>query len=459
MTLFGTAVFKGITSFALVCASVKSGLSNPSIPLGRGCRTGLPIPFIPIDRAMPLLASHTKGRRNARILAICQGLFVAAISIDLTLTALTGHMLAPNRTLSTLPFALITVAGAVVTWFASLLMQRIGRRNGFALGALAGAAGGGLSVWAVFHADFWVFCVGTALVGVFQAFAQYYRLAAADAVEPAAKSRAISVVMAGGVIAAVVGPALATWSRDLFAPVTFAGAYLMVTLLALLSAALLWGSYRDAEVPATGALAQAGLPARPLREVARQPVFVAALANNVVGSVSMMFIMTAAPLAAVVCSHSIGDGANIMQWHLVGMYAPAFFAGALIQRLGLPRVLGAGMLLNVACSLIAMASASLPAFYAALFCLGVGWNFMFVGGTTLLAQSYRPSERARAQGAAEILRYAATALATLAAGPALDAFGWEALNGAMLPVVLAAGLMTWWWARGPARGAAVAGPG
>lgn len=139
------------------------------------------------------------------------------------------------------------------------------------------------------------------------------------------------------------------------------------------------------------------------------------------------------------------------------MYAPAFFAGALIQRFGLPRVLGAGMVLNVACSLIAMTSPSLPAFYAALFCLGVGWNFMFVGGTTLLAQSYRPSERARAQGAAEMLRYAATALATLAAGPALDAFGWQALNAAMLPVVLAAGLMTWWWARGPARGAAVAG--
>ena len=231
----------------------------------------------------------------------------------------------------------------------------------------------------------------------------------------------------------------------------------MVALLALLSAALLWVGYRDAEAPAAAGETQAGLPARPLREVARQPVFVAALANNVVGSVSMMFIMTAAPLAAVACSHGIGDGANIMQWHLVGMYAPAFFAGALIQRFGLPRVLGAGMVLNVACSLIAMTSPSLPAFYAALFCLGVGWNFMFVGGTTLLAQSYRPSERARAQGAAEMLRYAATALATLAAGPALDAFGWQALNAAMLPVVLAAGLMTWWWARGPARGAAVAG--
>ncbi len=400
-------------------------------------------------------SSHSApGHRNARLLAVCQGLFIAAISIDLTLTALTGHMLAPNKALSTLPFALITVAGALVTWFASLLMQRIGRRNGFALGALAGAAGGGISVWAVFHADFWAFCAGTALVGVFQAFAQYYRLAAADAVEPAAKTRAISVVMAGGVIAAIAGPALANWSRDLFAPVTFAGAYLMVALLALLSAVLLWGFYRDADPAVHAGDAQAGQPARPLREVARQPIFVAALANNVVGSVSMMFIMTAAPLAAVACSHSIGDGANIMQWHLVGMYAPALFAGALIQRFGLARILWAGMLLNIASALIAMGSPSLPAFYAALFCLGVGWNFMFVGGTTLLAQSYRPAERARAQGAAEMLRYAATALATLAAGPALDRFGWEALNAAMLPVVLAAGLMTWYWARGAARSAA-----
>ncbi|WP_025135749.1 MFS transporter [Achromobacter sp. DH1f] len=399
----------------------------------------------------------TPGQRNARLLAVCQGLFIAAISIDLTLTALTGHMLAPNKALSTLPFALITVAGAVVTWFASLLMQRIGRRNGFTLGALAGAAGGGISVWAVFHSDFWAFCAGTALVGVFQAFAQYYRLAAADAVEPAAKTRAISVVMAGGVIAAIAGPALANGSRDLFAPVTFAGAYLMVALLALLSAALLWAFYRDIDAPVHAGDTQAGLPARPLREVARQPIFVAALANNVVGSVSMMFIMTAAPLAAVACSHTISDGAGIMQWHLVGMYAPALFAGALIQRFGLARILWAGMLLNVASALIAMGSPSLPAFYAALFCLGVGWNFMFVGGTTLLAQSYRPAERARAQGAAEMARYAATALATLAAGPALDTFGWEALNAAMLPVVLAAGLMTWYWARGAARQAAMAG--
>ncbi len=385
------------------------------------------------------------GLRNARILAICQGLYIAAISIDLTLTALTGQMLAPYPALATLPFALITVAGAAVTWYASLLMQRIGRRAGFVLGSLAGAAGGLISVAAVYTSDFWLFCLGTALVGVFQAFAQYYRLAAADAVPAEAKSRAISVVLTGGVIAAIAGPALAAWAKDLFPAATFAGAYLMVALLGLASALLLI-AYRDQDgVPAAETQAS-GLPARPLGIVMRQPIFVAALANNVVGSVSMMFVMTAAPLAAVACQHSIADGASIMQWHLVGMYAPAFFAGALINRLGLPRVLGMGMALNAACSLIAMQSTSLAAFHAALFCLGVGWNFMFVGGTTLLAQSYRPAERARVQGAAEMLRYATTALATLAAGPALQRLGWETLNAAMLPIVGLAAVMTGWWA-------------
>ncbi len=393
------------------------------------------------------MTSSSRGLRNARILAVCQGLYIAAISIDLTLTALTGQMLAPHPALATLPFALITVAGAAVTWYASLLMQRIGRRAGFMLGSLAGAAGGLISVGAVFASDFWFFCLGTALVGVFQAFAQYYRLAAADAVPAEAKSRAISVVLTGGVIAAIAGPALAAWAKDIFPAAIFSGAYLMVALLGAASALLLI-AYRDQEgdggQPAD--TQAAGLPARPLGEVMRQPIFVAALANNVVGSVSMMFVMTAAPLAAVACQHSIADGASIMQWHLIGMYAPAFFAGALINRLGLPRVLGMGMALNAACSLIAMQSTSLAAFHAALFCLGVGWNFMFVGGTTLLAQSYRPAERARVQGAAEMLRYATTALATLAAGPALARMGWETLNAAMLPIVGLAAVMTGWWA-------------
>jgi MFS family permease len=385
------------------------------------------------------------GRRNAFVLALSQGLFTCAISIDLTLTGLTGYQLAPDKALATLPFAMITVAGAVVTLFASLLMARIGRRLGFALGALVGAAGGCVSVWSVFQADFWSFCAGTAAVGVFQAFAQYYRLAAADGVEAPFKTKAISTVLTGGVIAAVLGPALAAWSKDLFPAYLFAGAYLMVALLGVASVVLLLGFYRDVVPLAVQAQAADTRPPRPLGVIVRQPIFVASVANNVVGSVAMMFVMTAAPLAAIACNHSIDDGTSIIQWHLVGMFAPSFFTGALIKRFGLSRILFAGMGLNAMCVAAAVSSVSLLAFYLALLCLGIGWNFLFVGGTTLLAQSCGPNERAKTQGVAELLRYVAIAAATLAAGPFLLAQGWAAVNFAILPVLALAATMTLWW--------------
>lgn len=392
-------------------------------------------------------SAASAGSRNAAVLALCQGLFTCAISIDLTLTALTGWQLAPDKALATLPFALITVAGAVVTWFAAFLIQRLGRRWSFVLGAASCCVGGLISVWSVFHGQFWTFCAGTALVGVFQAFAQYYRLAAADAVSEAAKSRAISTVLAGGVIAALVGPALAAWSKDWFPTALFAGAYLVVAAMGLLSVLVLILFYRDQadHLAAAAATGTELAPARPLSTIARTPVFMASVANNVAGSMVMMFIMTAAPLAAVACHHGIDDGAAIIQWHLVGMYAPSFFAGRLIQRFGLGSVLLAGLAMNLGCALIAMLSTTLPAFYVALLLLGVGWNFMFVGGTTLLAQSYTPSERAKTQGLAELMRYAATALATLGAGPLLARFGWETLNAAILPVLLVSALVTGRW--------------
>ncbi|MBP2295583.1 MFS transporter [Azospirillum rugosum] len=401
-----------------------------------------------------MLPTLSPGRRDAWVLALCQGLYTAAISIDLTLTGLTGYQLAPDKALATLPFALITVAGAVVTLSAAFLLQRLGRRLGFALGALAGACGGAVSVWAVMHANFWVFCLGTAAVGVFQAFAGYYRLAAADAVGAAEKGRAVSRVLAGGVVAAVLGPLLAAWSKDLFPQALFAGAYLMVCLLGLLSLALLLGLYRDHQT-AAAAGPQAIEPPRSFAEVARQPIFAASVANNVIGSAVMMLVMTAAPLAAVGHHHSIDDGAGIIQWHMVGMYAPSLIAGTLIQRVGLGPMLFAGMALNAACVAVAMASTDLVAFYLALFCLGVGWNFMFVGGTTLLAQSYRPSERAKVQGLAELLRYGITAAASLVAGPLLERYGWAGLNAAVLPLLALAAAMTLWWVAAQRREAAV----
>ncbi|ARB29003.1 MFS transporter [Pseudomonas tolaasii] len=386
---------------------------------------------------------------NVAVLAIAQGLFTAAIAIDLTLTGLTGYQLAPDKSLATLPFALITVAGAIATYFASTLMQKIGRRRGFVLGALTGAIGGLISVWAVFLNSFWLFCMGTAAVGIFQAFAQYYRLAATDSEPDNRKARAISLVLAGGVIAAFLGPLLASWSTDLF-PVLFAGSYLMVCLLGLASAALLWLGYQDA-LPEPLELHDHEQPPRKLLTIFKQPISLAALSNNVIGGVVMMFIMTATPLAAVASNHSINDGASIIQWHLVGMYAPSLFAGRLIALFGLPPILFLGMALSAACGLIAQFSDSLTAFYIALLFLGVGWNFMFVGGTTLLTSSYYPSEKARVQGVAEFIQYTFTAFSTLAAGPILQLLGWKGMNNIVFPLIAVSAVITLRWMRADRR--------
>jgi MFS family permease len=385
--------------------------------------------------------SDASGRRGARVLAVCQALYTSSVSIDLTLTGLVGYTLADDKALATLPFSLITIAAALTTIFASFLMARIGRRAGFTVGAGVGALGGAISVYAIFHHSFWAFCAGTATVGVFQAFAQYYRLAAADAVGIEAKGRAISTVLAGGVVAAVAGPALAAWSRDWLAPVAFAGSYALVTAFGLLSIVLLALFYRDHVPSHVGAAADAP-PARPLGSIVRQPVFLAALANNALGYAVMMFVMTATPIAAVACGHTIGDGAQIIQWHLVGMFAPSFFSARLIRRFGVLRVIGAGIVLSALCSVIALRSTDLPHFYAALACLGVGWNFMFVGGTTLLTQSYRPSERAKTQATSEFTTFACSALGSLFAGQLLAHFGWVAINVAILPLLGVAALAT-----------------
>jgi MFS family permease len=396
----------------------------------------------PSDSTDP--AEHQRrrlGRRYAAVLAACQALYTAALSVDLTLTGLVGYMLASDKGYATLPFSLITVASAITTIFASMLIQRFGQRLGFALGALFGTVGGLVSVMAIYEKHFAMFCAGTACVGVFQAFARYYRLAAADVVPVADKPRAISVVLTGGVLAAVIGPALAAGSKDWLAPVTFAGSYLVVTLLSGISLLLLVGFLRDLPVHAAGGAAGgvAELPARPLGEIMRQPIYMAALANNLI-------VMTATPIAAVACGHSIDDGAHIIEWHLVGMYAPSFFSGHLVKRWGVVPVLLLGIGMSALCGVLALMSTSLPYFYAALAFLGVGWNFMFVGGTTLLTMSYRPAERARAQAANEFITFAGTALASLFAGQLLARFGWATINQATFPLLTIAALATVWYA-------------
>ncbi|SMC21029.1 Predicted arabinose efflux permease, MFS family [Andreprevotia lacus DSM 23236] len=389
------------------------------------------------------------AQRNIRILALCQGLFVAAISIDLTLTGLAGYTLASDKAYATLPFALITFANMLTALVSPHWQQKVGRRLGFATGSAIGAVGAGLSVLAMYQQAFWLFCIGTACIGVFQAFAGYYRLAAADNVTPEAKSRAIATVLTGGVIAAVCGPWLAKLSQGWVPHVAFAGAYALASLFGIVSLALLLLFYRDA---ASQSAAQADTrPPRPLGEIVRQPVFMAALANNVVAYTLMVCIMTATPLAMIACGFGVNDGAGVIQWHMLGMFAPSFFSGWLIQRFGPAAVSITGALLTAACALIGQTSNTLPYFYAALLLLGLGWNFMFVAGTTLLTQSYRPSERAKTQSGAEFTTGAFAATASFAAAPLVQHLGWGMLNRLLLPLLVVPVLATLFWQFGARR--------
>ncbi|MEO8757879.1 MAG: MFS transporter [Devosia sp.] len=388
------------------------------------------------------------GSRNALVLALCQGLYVCGISVDLTLTGITGYQLAPDKALATLPFALITVGAAIVTVLAAFIIGRLGRRVGFAIGSLCGATGGLISVWAVFHSEFWLFCAGTAFIGAYQGFAQFFSIAAADSVAAPQKARAISTVLAGGVLAALAGPALAAITSNLIPGVLFAGAYMLVAVLALIATIAVLSAYRDMEPQA---LPQDAAPPRPLREIARQPIFGAGIATTMAASAAMTLVMTAAPLAAVACSFSIEDGAHIIQWHLIGMFVPSFFSGRLVARFGIWPILSLGMALLLACAITAITSQSLFAFYAALFLLGVGWNFMIVCGTTLFAQSYHPNERPKTQAFGGLLNNVAGSVAALSAGVALQNAGWSLLNIGMAPILLLCLVMILRWVRADRR--------
>jgi MFS family permease len=393
---------------------------------------------------MTTLSNH----RNIILLAICQALYTSSISVDLTLTGIVGYNLAANKAFATLPFALITVGAAATTIFASLLMNRIGRKAGFCIGASAATMGGSISVWAIFHQSFAAFCIGTTCVGAFQAFAQYYRFAAADAAVPAHKAQALSLVLTGGVVAAVLGPAIAAWSKDLLAPVSFAGSYAVVTVFGLTSiVALVCLDSSVLGIKSNPSDSSKGLSTRKLSKIAKQPVFLTAVINNIVGYAVMMFIMTATPLASVAYNHSIDDGANIIQLHLLGMFAPSFFTGKLIARYGETRILLTGAILSAGCAVVALNGTSLAHFFIALLLLGIGWNFMYIGASTLLTHAYFPAERAKAQATNEFLTYGATALASLSAGGVLHDMGWGIMNYSVLLPLLVASLTTIWFAK------------
>lgn len=376
--------------------------------------------------------------RNLSVLVACQALFFMANTIQFSTSALVGHQLAPTPLLSTLPLALQFIGIMSTTMPASLLMRRVGRRAGFRLGALFAIASGALGTFAVLHGSFLLFCLAGVLYGSFGAFSNYLRFAAADAAEQSGRKdisvirpKAIAWVMAGGLVAAVLGPELAKATRDLFAPITFAGCYLAVAVLG--ASLLLVVSWLD--LPPLRVAAKAG-EARSTAEIVRDPVIVAAFLAAIVGYVTMNLLMTATPLAMLDCGLSFPDTAFVIQWHVVGMFLPSFWTGRIIARYGAPKVIAIGAVTNLASVGINVAGLDLGNFVAGLFLLGLGWNFMFIGGTTLLTQSHRPAEAAKVQGLNDLLMFTTVSLSALTAGALQQSVGWHAMNLAAIPAVL-----------------------
>lgn len=387
-------------------------------------------------------ASATTGdptRKNVVLLALCQALSMAGSSLVITVSAIVGTMIAADKTLATLPLAFQMTAMMLTTIPASLAMRRFGRRAGFLFGIGTGICGALIATLAIFERDFVLFCIGTAVMGVQMGFAQFYRFAAADTASPAFKSKAISLVLAGGVLAAVLGPNLAKWGRDLFDPVTFAGSYATIAVLWLIPLVLL--IFIDIPRPTVEERRHSG---RPLVVIMRQPVFVVAIVSAVVAYAMMNMVMTSTPLAMLACGLEFEDAAFVIQWHVLGMYAPAFFTGSIIARYGVLNVMLAGAVLMLGCVAVNLSGQDITRFWLALVLLGVGWNFLFVGATTLLTETYVPAEKAKVQAANDFLVFGSVSVSAFSSGMMQNAFGWDIVNMMALPFLAVALCMVSW---------------
>jgi MFS family permease len=388
------------------------------------------------------------------MLALCQALAMTGASIVATTASIVGSLLAPDRALSTLPIAVQMTGMMTATIPAALLMARIGRRPGFWIGAGIGASGAAIATIAVLHSNFVLFCVGTFLLGTYNGTAQQYRFAASEIADEAFRPKAISLVLAGGVVSAVFGPETAKWSSELFAPVLFAGCYVVIIGLCLAAAILL--CFIDLPKPAAPMLRRGG---RPLSEIAAQPAFITAAIAGMVGYGVMSLVMTATPIAMLDCGHAFGDAAFVIQWHALGMYAPSFVTGYLITRFGLTRIMLTGAALLLLCCAINLAGLAVANFWAANVVLGIGWNFLFIGATTLLTRTYHAEEKGKVQALNDFLIFGTVAMSSFASGALLSGVGWGMVQIAIMPfVAVAAGTVLWWRQRAPSAEPRYAAP-
>ncbi len=403
--------------------------------------------------------------RNLWLLAICQGLFLTNNVTFIAINGLVGLNLAPLGWMATLPVMGYVVGGALSTGLVARTQRRFGRKTSFQLGLAVALVSALLCCYAAYSKNFWLLVTATVVAGYYNANAQLYRFAAAELALPAFREKAISLVMAGGLMGAVAGPNLAAYTRSL-TEVPFAGAYLALAGVALLAMGLLAfihfppaesggghgrraGPPQARPAPPEGSevheVTSVGAPeGRPLGLIMRQPVFIVAAAAGALGYGVMNLLMAATPIAMQVCGLPFSDVAVVLQWHVIGMFAPGFFTGHLIKRYGSLPIMAVGLALNILCVGIALSGVDFRQFLLALFLLGLGWNFLFTGGTALALTAYRPEEKDKAQGALNFCVFAVLAVSSLASGVLVTTQGWALLNlGSLLPLGLTGLALGW----------------
>ena len=381
--------------------------------------------------------------RNLSLLVAAQALGGASPPIIISLGGLVGQQLSSNPTATTLPVSIYQLGLALSTLPAAWLMQRLGRRWAYVLGAVLGVVSGIIAARGIAQSDFVTFCIGTALAGFYAACVQSYRFAAADAVgAPHLQAKAISRIMVGGLIAAIIGPQVVIWTRDALPATPFAGSFYSQAALAALALPILL----LLRLPAPQKQAIVGT-ARPLKAIAATPQFIEAAAAGVVSYGLMAFLMTAAPMAMVGCGHSVGEAALGIQWHVLAMFGPSFFTGRLIGRFGQRKITALGLVMIAASGLLALMGEGLSEFWGSLILLGVGWNFGFIGATAMLTACYTPAERTKVQALNDFLVFGTVAIASFGSGQLLHSVGWSGINIGMQPLVVIVLAIVAWQAR------------
>ncbi len=378
--------------------------------------------------------------RDIALLACCQALLLVNNAGLIAMNGLVGYALAPDKSLATLGATTYVLGSALAAMPASLWMARVGRRHGFMTGSVIAIVGSATCALGLWLSSFTLFCLGTAIIGVYTAFGLQYRFAAAEVAAPDFKATAISLVLAGGIAGGFLGPEASKWAKDLL-PIPFLGSFLVLGAIALVALAV----QSQVRVPPPTAEERRG-GGRPLLQIVRQPVFIVAAFSAAIGYGIMNLLMTATPLAMSFCAHPFSAAAFVIEWHVVGMYAPGFFTGPLIKRFGPLAIILTGIALMIACVAVAVSGVAIWQFWSALVLLGIGWNFMYTGGTTLLTEAYAPAEKAKTQGMNDVLVFTVMCISSFAAGAMVNSRGWEWMNIDALPFLAGVALLVIWLA-------------